>query len=93
MLGGADAFPSCSDLDQHALAADSRLLIETDQALGALDHRLAVEGQARIHFCGDTPRNQLENFLAHRDGEQVAGQPDIALAAAHRGLEMLGVAR
>ncbi len=93
LLGGADAFPGGGDLDQHTLAADAGLLVEADQPLAALDHRLGVERKACIHLGGDASGDQFEDLLAHRHGEQVTGQADIALALLHGVAQVLGIAR
>ncbi|MCY1535554.1 hypothetical protein D9M68_709660 [compost metagenome] len=93
MFGGADAFPGRGDLDQDPLAADASLVIQVDQTFGAAQGGLSIEGQARIDFGGDTPRNDLENFLADRHAEAVAGQAQVTLAGADCIVQQLGVAR
>ncbi|MNO11108.1 hypothetical protein D3C76_06940 [compost metagenome] len=59
----------------------------------ALQYRIFIKRQARIHFGGNTARDHFENFLTHRDAETVAGQADIALAVADAGVQQLGVGR
>ena len=63
-LCGADAFPRGGNLDEHALHRHALGLIQLDQALGAGVSGVFVKRQARVHFSGNAPRNQRQDFAA-----------------------------
>ena len=49
-----NAFPSGGDFDQNALAINSRFFVKADDVTSFRDRAFGVEGQASVHFGGDT---------------------------------------
>ncbi|CCJ77799.1 hypothetical protein BN135_2863 [Cronobacter muytjensii 530] len=62
LLGGADALPGRSELDQNAIVADASVVVEFDQAPGFSDAAFGVIGETRVHFGRDTARDKLQDF-------------------------------
>src|SRR5471032_99730 len=90
-LGGTDAFPGGSDLDQYAVAADAGFVVQLDQTVRALQYGVSVERKARVHFSGNAARDHFQNFLTYRNAKTVARQAHIAVAVVNAGVQQLGI--
>ncbi|KPX14876.1 Uncharacterized protein ALO72_05008 [Pseudomonas syringae pv. delphinii] len=92
LLGSTNTFPGRGQLDQYPIATDACSIVETDNALTALDQRVGVERQACVYLSGHATRYNLENLLADGNCKAVAGQTDVALGTAERVGKHLSVA-
>ena len=70
-LGGFDALPRRSDLDQNAVAREAGLFIERDELAALGDGARGVERQARVGFRRDATGDDLEDFETEGDEDAV----------------------
>ena len=71
LLCGTDPLPGRGNLDEHPIAADAGVVIETDQ-LTSLGHRgLGIEAQTSVHFSGHPSGHDLENLLTEGDADLI----------------------
>jgi hypothetical protein len=73
-LGGANAFPRGSDLDEDAVAANACLVVFGNDLCGLRDGGFGVVRQARVDLGGDAAGNDGQNLLAEGDGQALEGQ-------------------
>ena len=73
-FGGADAFPCGSDLDEHMIAADARLIVLRDDAAGLRGGGFGIVGKARVHLGRDATGHDGQNLFAEGDGQTLEGQ-------------------
>ena len=73
-LGGADALPGGSDLDQNALAPDALLVVLRNNATRLRDGGLCVIGEARVHLRRDAAGHDGQYLLAEGDSQPLKGQ-------------------
>ena len=68
-----DPLPGRSNLDQHPLLANARLLVKANQLVGLFNRGFGVVTEAGIHLRGDPARHDLENLLAKGDADFIKG--------------------
>ena len=61
-----------ASLIRDTVVADARIVVHFDQTF-ALDRRFGVVGETRIHFGGDTARDQFQNFQTDVHGQFISG--------------------
>ena len=67
----ANPFPGRRHLDEHTIAANTRIVIKPDQFLGFGDGRLGIEREARVDLCADDTRNHLIDLGSDADRKAV----------------------
>ncbi len=72
-----NAFPGGGNLDQHAGAGNTLILIQANQLAGFLNRSLSIKRQTRIHFSGNTARHVFQHFTANRHNQTVGSFFDL----------------
>ena len=73
LLGRPDAFPGRSNLDQYATGVDALLVVQLNQAAGALKRTGGIKGQTGIHLRRNHTGNQVQDFSAGEYGQHISG--------------------
>ena len=66
-LGGTNPLPGGGNLDQDALAADSGLLVETDEITGFIKGSGSIKGETGIDLGADAARYDFQNLQSKED--------------------------
>ena len=68
-----DAFPGGGNLDQNAVVADARIVVEANQFAAFFNGGFSVEAQAGIHLRGHSARHDLEDLLSEDHADLIQG--------------------